>query len=82
MTSRRARSARHLSTVLTNESGVWVRVTYLMQRQVYGVLWTGGPDAAAMYNLAAAHVKEIPQLDLDALVWLRTEPTPNPYGRP
>lgn len=71
--SRRARSARHLSTVLTAESGAWVVVRYFRKQRQYGVTWTGGPSAHRMHQLAAAHADEIPELLVDDLAWLRTE---------
>lgn len=72
--SRRARSARHLSTILTNAAKVFVRVTYMTSVRAYGVYWTGGPDAAELYTLAIAHANELPELDVHNLRWLRTEP--------
>jgi hypothetical protein len=73
--SRRARSARHLSSILTEESGTWTVVRYFRQGHRYGVCWTGGPSAAEMYQLAARHTDEIPQLNVNDVAWLRTEPS-------
>lgn len=79
--SHRARSARHLSTVLTNESHVYVVVRYYRQLRGYAVCWKGGPTKAEMYRLVAKHADKIPEIPVAELVWLRTEPTPSPYGR-
>lgn len=76
--SERARAARRLSSILTNNSGVHVIVRYVRQRDTYAVTWTGGPTAADLCEVAVANSAEVPSLDVNALVWLRTEPTRNP----
>jgi hypothetical protein len=72
--SERARAARRLSSILTNNSGVYVILRYVRQRDTYAVTWTGGPTAAELYEVAAANAAQVPTLNIDALVWLRTEP--------
>lgn len=73
----RARHARHLASILTNKSGVWVIVRYFPQARRYGVQWTGGPSAAQMQHWAFRHADEVPRLDIAGLAWLRTEPSPS-----
>lgn len=59
---RRARSARHLASILKTESGArWVELRYHQEHRCYGVHWEGGPTAERMYELAAAHADEIPR---------------------
>lgn len=80
--SHRARSARRLASVLKAKSRAkWVEVRYHPEHRCYGVHWEGGPTVAEMCRLVAAHDDEIPDIPVASLVWLRTEPTPNPYGR-
>jgi hypothetical protein len=80
--SHRARSARHLASVLKAESSAtWVEVRYHQEHRCYAVHWEGGPTADEMCRLVAAHADEIPDIPVASLVWLRTEPTHSPYGR-
>ncbi|MBP2329160.1 hypothetical protein JOF56_009545 [Kibdelosporangium banguiense] len=75
MSTRRTRDARRLSSILTTESGVWTIVRYFRPADRYDVQWTGGPTEAQMRELAARHADGVPELDVNDLAWLRTEPS-------
>ncbi|MBP2323231.1 hypothetical protein JOF56_003616 [Kibdelosporangium banguiense] len=71
----RARHARRLASILTAASRVDVIVRYYRQDGRYGVQWTGGPSGEQMRQLAVERADDVPELDVNDLAWLRTEPT-------
>jgi hypothetical protein len=80
--SRRARHARRLASLLSTASrGVHVQVQYDRATGRYCVIWTGGPEVAAMQRHTRANANEVPLLDLDALDWRRHDPASDPVSR-
>jgi hypothetical protein len=69
--SKRARSARRLASLLTSNSGTFVRIYYDRQIRRYRVVWTNGPDAAQMFTHAMQARDEVPELDVTTLLWDR-----------
>jgi hypothetical protein len=69
--SKRARSARRLASLLTSNSGTYVRIYYDRQIRRYRVVWTNGPDAAQMFTYAVQSAREVPELDISTLLWDR-----------
>jgi hypothetical protein len=81
MSTGRQQNARRLSSILTRTSGVHVECRYDRTGRRYAIHWTGGPTAIEMHGLAAKNATQVPLLDINGLVWLRTEPRADPRGR-
>jgi hypothetical protein len=73
--SSRARQARRLASILIKASGVHTSVQYDRADGRYTVHWQGGPSAETMRELAAQNAPQVPLLSVDALLWVRTEPS-------
>ena len=69
--STRSKRARRLASLLTLASQVHVEVRYQRDARAYSVIWTEGPTAAAMYELAAHHAAAAKPIDLNDLAWER-----------
>jgi hypothetical protein len=69
----RARQARRLASILIRASGVHARVQYDRIEGRYFVCWQDGPAAETMQQVATQNAAQVPLLDIEDLVWLRTE---------
>jgi hypothetical protein len=71
--SSRARSARRLATLLAKYAGVHVFARYARDIDRYVIEWIGGPSVDRMRGETLTHTGQFPELDLETLVWRRTE---------
>ncbi|TCO43757.1 hypothetical protein [Actinocrispum wychmicini] len=69
--SKRARGARRLASLLTTESGTYVRIYYDRQIRRYRVVWAKGPEVAQMFTYARDFRSEVPDVDISTLLWDR-----------
>lgn len=70
----RVNDAHRLAGILSKATGYFVILAYQRKARTYAVIWTGGPDEAAMWKIAQRHAFKVAHLEIASLLWERREP--------